>query len=564
VTARLDPRVSRGEYSPPDGASTNERSLAPRVHRLPEPTRLFTLLALVGALACATPAEHEATGFIVSVDPAARTATIRHLDIPGVMGAMTMRFPVQSAGVIAGVAPRDFVRFVLREREGKLVVVRMAVATLPEALPPPPEAVHDHTPHHGGVVGMAGDLHLEALARADGTVRVYLTDFHRQPRALGDVSGSVTLELPAGDRELALRVVDDALEAKGAALADPEVTAHVELKVAGQAVEMDFVLPTTSASTGAAGVPTQGCVPVAAEPGRRTPRCTLDFTRPVTALAATDDGKTLLVAAVDTGVSAWRLPEGSLVLGFEPPPPITVPDAKDLKPHPEGANDIALGPVGREALVALENRLLVYDVTTGRLARELPASAGVVRDVDWSSDGKSLLVVTFYDASVRLVRPETGIEWGRLPVEREASAAAFSKDARMAAVGGESGALVVFTLSGGGPRTLSDGGRAVTALAFAGERLLAGRDGGVVQVWNVDAGRLEREVSTGSAMPRLAVRGDLVASTGTTPTFELLRLDSAEDAEVLRWHQHEVLALAWAGGVLATGDAGGRVGLWEQ
>jgi len=28
--------------------------------------------------------------------------------------------------------------------------------------------VHDHTPHHGGVVGMAGDLHLEALAAPDG------------------------------------------------------------------------------------------------------------------------------------------------------------------------------------------------------------------------------------------------------------------------------------------------------------------------------------------------------------------------------------------------------------
>src|SRR6266446_7008364 len=43
--------------------------------------------------------------------------------------------------------------------------------------------VHDHTPHHGGVVGMAGDLHLEALAAPDGRVRVYLTDFWRRPPA---------------------------------------------------------------------------------------------------------------------------------------------------------------------------------------------------------------------------------------------------------------------------------------------------------------------------------------------------------------------------------------------
>jgi hypothetical protein len=65
-------------------------------------------------------------------------------------------------------------------------------------------------------------------------------------------------------------------------------------------------------------------------------------------------------------------------------------------------------------------------------------------------------------------------------------------------------------------------------------------------------------------MPRLAVRGDVVASTGTTPTFQLLRLDRVEDPEVLRWHRHEVLALGWAAGALVTGDAGGRVSLWEQ
>jgi hypothetical protein len=65
--------------------------------------------------------------------------------------------------------------------------------------------------------------------------------------------------------------------------------------------------------------------PVPPEAGRRTPRCVLEFGRPITALASTPDGATLLVAAIDAGVSAWRLPEGSLILGFEPPPPITVP-----------------------------------------------------------------------------------------------------------------------------------------------------------------------------------------------------------------------------------------------
>lgn len=534
-------------------------------HR-PRDRRVLTPLALVGLLACAAPVEHETTGVIVSVDPAGRTATIRHIDIPGVMGAMTMRFPVQSAGVVAGVAPRDHVRFVLQKRGGKLVVVRMAVTPPPqetEAPEGPVPGVHDHSPRHGGVVGMHKTLHLEALARGDGTVRVYVTDFYRQPRPLADVSGRVTLELPAGDRELTFRVAGDALEAKGEPLADAEVTAHVELTIGNDAVEMDFVLPTAGGAIGAAGVPTQGCTPVPEEAGQVRPRCMLEFGRAVTALAATRDGRTLLVAAVDAGVSAWRLPEGSLLFGFEAPPPIIVPDARLMKPHPESANAIALAPDGREAVVALENRLLVYDVATGRLARELPAASGVVRTVDWSPDGRSLLVTIFYDASARLVDAETGVESGRLPVEREAASAAFSEDGRTAAVGSEPGALVLFALGGGGPRTLSESGRAVAALAFAGDRLIAARDGGVVQVWSIQAGRLERELATGSPSARIAVGRNRLAITGGTGTVQLLRLDGGEPLETRRWHQHDVLVVTLTANTLVSADGGGRVAIWD-
>ncbi len=528
-------------------------------------SRPLTLLALLVALACATPREREATGYIVSVDPDARTATIRHLDIPGAVAAETMRLPVQSPGVVAGVAPLDHVRLVLRERDGKLVVVRMAV--IPPPAPPPAgdavPGVHDHSPHHGGVVGMSGKLHLEALARPDGTMRVYLTDFYRKPLVLDDVSGRITLELPTGDRVLAFRVADDALEARGKPLADAEIAAHVELTVAGEGVEMDFLLPTASGAVGAAAVPTHGCVPVPAEAGRRTPRCVLEFGRPITALAATADGATLLVAAIDAGVSAWRMPEGSLILGFEPPPPITVPDARLMQPHPEGANTIALGPDGRQALVALENRLLLYEVTSGRLVRELPARSGVVRGVGWSPDGRSLLVTTFYDPTVRLLRPDTGIEWGRLSVGREAASAAFSGDGRLVAVGGEGGALALSSPTGAESRTLTESGRAVAALAFAGERLIAGRDGGTVQLWNIEDGRLERELATGSPSPRLAVRGDLLAMTGAKGTIQVLPLGAAADLEIVEWHPQELLALTRAGTTLVSGDAGGRVAVWD-
>jgi len=356
-------------------------------------------------------------------------------------------------------------------------------------------------------------------------------------------------------------VADDALEARGGPLADAEVAAHVELTVGGEPVEMDFLLPTAGGAVGAAAVPTQGCVPVAAEPGRRTPRCVLEFGRPITALAATPDGSTLLIAAIDAGVSTWRLPEGSLIHGFEPPPPVTVPDARLMQPHPEGANAIAIRPDGRQALVALENRLLLYDVASGRLVRELPAG-GVVRGVGWSPDGRSLLITTFYDPNVRLLRPDSAMEWGRLPVGREAASAAFSDDGGLVAVGGESGLLALSTPSGAESRTLTESGRAVAALAFAGKRLVAGRDGGTVELWNIEAGRLERELATGTSSARVAVHGDLLAMTGAEGTIWVVLLAAATDPEIIKWHRQDLLALAWAGTTLLSGDAGGRVALW--
>src|SRR5206468_5843721 len=198
--------------------------------------------------------------------------------------------------------------------------------------------VHDHTPHHGGVVGMAGDLHLEALAAPDGRVRVYLTDFWRRPlpAASASATGTVTLELADGDRTLSLAAAGDALEASGPALPGPEVTARFALGVGGKPVEMDFVLPVRAGGAGAAGVPVHGCVALAGSPGvARAPRCTLDFARPVTVVAATPDGALALVAAIDLGVSAWRLPAGQLALAFAPPPALVVPGPEGLQAHPE-------------------------------------------------------------------------------------------------------------------------------------------------------------------------------------------------------------------------------------
>src|SRR5438874_1829989 len=183
----------------------------------------------------------------------------------------------------------------------------------------------------------------------------------------------------------------------------------------------------------------------------RAPRCTLDFAHPVTVVAATPDGALALVAAVDLGVSAWRLPAGQLALAFAPPPPLVVPGPEGLQPHPESANDVAVRPDGSEAVVAREGRLLRYSTRTGRLARELAAPRGVARSVAWSPDGATLLVTAFYDPSAHLVRAEDGRELRRFPVEREGAGVAFAAGGRQVAVGSELGSVALYPVDADTP-----------------------------------------------------------------------------------------------------------------
>src|SRR5438094_2698775 len=435
-------------------------------------------------------------------------------------------------------------------------------ATTTSTLPAGP-GVHDHTPHHGGVVGMAGDLHLEALAAPDGRVRVYLTDFWRRPLPAASATGTVTLELPDRDRALPLAVAGDALEGSGPALHGAEVTAHVALSVGGKAVEMDFVLPVGAGGAGAAGVPVHGCVALAGSPGAaRAPRCTLDVAHPVTVVAATPDGALALVAAVDLGVSAWRLPAGQLALAFAPPPP----RPEGLQPHPESANDVAVRPDGSEAVVAREGRLLRYSTRTGRLARELAAPRGVLRRVAWSPDGAARLVTAFYDPSAHLVRAEDGRELRRFPVEREGAGVAFAAGGRQVAVGSELGSVALYPVDADTPsHLLAAAPGPASVLVFAGGRLLAGGTDGVLRVFDAESGALVAEGPPGTGITRLAAApgAGLVASAHNDGSVRVSTLPDATVVTTLAWHTHQLLGLAWAGSVLVSGDTAGHVALWD-
>ena len=478
------------------------------------------------------------------------------------MPAMTMAFPVRAPELLAGASVGTRVRFGLVRTGDRLVVTRLETLGAPGAARP---GVHDHTPHHGGVVAMVGMLHLEAVATAGGRVRVYVTDVWRRPLPVADVAGTLTVSLPEGRRTVPFAPAGDALEADASPLPGPQVLADVALTRGGAPLDMHFVLPVGPGATGAAEVPLDGCRPVAADPGgRRTPRCVLSFARPVTALAAVPDGAHVLVAVVNGGVGLWTLPLPRFVLGFAAPPAVAVP--ADATPHPEAATAVAPGPGGRETVVAIENRLFVHETATGRLLRELPAMAGIVRAVAWSPDGADILVTVFYDATAHLLAARDGREVRRIPVDREGAGVAFSPDGRLAAVGSELGPIAVVDLREAAPvRVLRDTERAVDALAFVADRLVAGGGDGTLRIWDMGTDTVAARGAAGSPITRIAVasRGNLVACGGLDRAIRLLDVETGSARETLAFHDAAVSALAWVGSTLVSADEAGRVAVWD-
>lgn len=518
---------------------------------------LWTLLLFVVAAACQPPPKQfVGVGDVVSRDVANGHVTIRHDAIVGFAAATTTRFAAEAAALTTDAPVGQRVRFVLRDQGGSVIVTTMAPVEMGNP------GIHDHTPHHGGVVGMVGMTHIEARAWRDGRVRVYLTDRFRRPLPLDGVQGTVTVALPDGKRRAPFALGDGMLEASVPSVSGREINAAVALVRDGGSLEMTFQLPLDDTGSGAAGVPTEGCVAPqrAADTG---PLCTLSFRRPIGVLAATPDAARLIVAAADVGVSVWRMDTRQFLTGFEVAPAVTL--LAPEPPHVEVANAVALSGDGRRAVVALENRLLVHDVESGRILSARPHANGIVSSVAWSPHGDALLVTAFYDPAARLIAAEDGRERRKFPVDREGAAIGYSDDGRMIAVGSEPGPIALFdSATGARLRTLAEPRALTRGVAFIGSGLVAVSDDGALRWWRLDAETPAVELATGVASPLArAPNGERVASAGRDGAIRVYDAGRQKPVAEMRWHEAAITALVWAGETIVSGDAAGHVAFWE-
>jgi len=516
-------------------------------------------LALLLVVACQRTPTYTTMGDVVEIDEDGARVTLRHDDVPRVLAAGTTAFAVASPDVWRDTPPGTRVRFDAVPRAGGLVVTAMArVDGAPAAQAP--TGGHSHAPAHGGVVTMVGTIHLEVVATRAGELRIYPSDLWRRPLPVDGMTGSVTLDVPGGGWAGSLRAAGDALRADAPPLAGPDVTAHVRLTRDGEAIEAYVGVPVDAGGEDG-GSAARRCLPVVvpADARGRSPRCAFDFGLAVSAVVGAPASGAVLVALHEGDLTAWRVADGRAVATFAPPPapPGPVPGAQH---QIWGA--IAASPDGRQAVVGIRQRLLRYSVGSGRLLRTLSdADGGLVRDVAWSADGARLVVTRTFDPVAHVLTPADGAEVRRLEAEGQPLAVALGRDGA-AAVGLEAGPILLWDGDGtGAARRASTTGGGGHAFAFVGTRL-----------WSADGDRLVvhdgagvRETPARATILRLAASqdGTRVASADAGGTIRVHDPDTGEVRETLDWHRTTLAGLAWVGDTLVSGDARGRVALWD-
>lgn len=87
----------------------------------------FSLAAIAALGACSDPGptDHPGHGIAREIDPVARTVTLDHEDVPGLMKGMTMTFAVAPGVELESIAPGSEVEFVLQQAGDALTVTRI-------------------------------------------------------------------------------------------------------------------------------------------------------------------------------------------------------------------------------------------------------------------------------------------------------------------------------------------------------------------------------------------------------------------------------------------------------
>ena len=426
------------------------------------------------------------------------------------------------------------------------------------------EPTHDRRPRFGGVVGVVGVTQVEVLGSPDGRVRVYLSDVERRALPVEGTTGTVRLNLPGAVRTLALVQAGDALEARTAPFAVESVVADVSLVRQGQPLSLTVLLDLTGKRAGVPLVPQTRCVaPEPAATAGRAPRCVATFESTFTAIGATPGGERVIVAVSHAATSVWSLPDATVVMGLDPPPPVPLPQGV----HEPDPRVIAVRPDGTEIVVVLGSRLVFYDAATGRFRRQLDGPGGAIASLAWSPDGVRLLVASAADGKAHLLDARDGRVLRSIAGEGLVGVVAIDPGGRWAAAGTGAGTLLIVDLAGeGSPRAVAPSLQSLAAVAFADDRIVTAGSDGTLRLFDPATGRETARADVGSALTLLAVAPDgrHAATADAERTIRVHRLPDGAVVEALEWHRATLGVLAWgAGQTIVAGDNDGTLAVWD-
>jgi WD40 repeat protein len=294
-------------------------------------------------------------------------------------------------------------------------------------------------------------------------------------------------------------------------------------------------------------------------------------TEEVMALAVTADGRTAFSGSRDRTIQGWDLAaEGAPGLRISTEQPVYC-----LALHPNGSQLIS-GGIGKEAKV--------WELSSGRLVRELPGRGSLIHSIALSLDGCRIALaraalatveawdgeskrtlrglgdrmrrVAFCEDGSRLVVGGSGLEVWDLEAEAEeagpsAAALAITPDGQRALVGGSDGTLSVWDVEEGRQLHRFPGSELVTALALSpdGDEVYLGDWNGHVWRFALASGNRLEGVADFAAEQGVRVLEwsrdgrYLVAGAGSTHESDLRVWDLAAGQVIAEHHTGSKLAL---------------------
>jgi len=260
-------------------------------------------------------------------------------------------------------------------------------------------------------------------------------------------------------------------------------------------------------------------------------------------------------------------------------------ELRTLTGHTGRVYGVAFNPTGTQLASAGDDRnVRFWNPITGEEISTLsqPDKTAAFEGVVYSPDGKRLAVITSDDQTTRIWSAETGQELHKLKgPDGPVVSVAFSPDGKILATGHNHGMFIFWDpASGAKIRTVSTGGNG-TCLAFSPDgKRLATLGLNSIDLYDVESGKqvvtLPKSFvsaivfspdgeSLFSAANRTITTTDTTVTTTTGQEISVWNLAAGKVVRTIKGHAGEVhgLAISPDGALLASGDIGGVIKLWD-